>query len=126
GFALLMKCGGACRRAGLGYVFLWYLVWYSLGRMVIEGIRTDSLMWGSLRVSQGLSAAAVAAAGVWMQDRLKLSPLLFVPLAAAAAGFVLSALGNGWALVPAYALAAAYAAGLAVSFRAAAARSRPS
>ena len=34
-----------------------YLVCYGLGRMVIEGLRTDSLMWGSVRVSQALSGA---------------------------------------------------------------------
>lgn len=38
-----------------GCVFLRYLVWYGLGRAVIEGLRTDSLMWGNIRVSQALS-----------------------------------------------------------------------
>lgn len=38
-----------------GEVFLSYLIWYSFGRFFIEGMRTDSLMLGSLRVSQWLS-----------------------------------------------------------------------
>ena len=38
-----------------GNLFLLYLVWYGLGRAFIEGLRTDSLMLGSLRVSQALS-----------------------------------------------------------------------
>ena len=38
-----------------GHVFLWYLLWYGFGRMYIEGLRTDSLMLLSLRVSQALS-----------------------------------------------------------------------
>lgn len=38
-----------------GEIILWYLLWYALGRMVIEMMRTDSLMLGNLRVSQGLS-----------------------------------------------------------------------
>lgn len=39
-----------------GEVFLMYLGYYSLGRFFIEGLRTDSLMIGSLRVSQLLAA----------------------------------------------------------------------
>ncbi|MCR4887056.1 MAG: prolipoprotein diacylglyceryl transferase [Clostridiales bacterium] len=47
-----------------GNLFLLYLCWYGLGRAVIEGLRTDSLMWGGVRVSQALSAALVLAAGI--------------------------------------------------------------
>ncbi|MDO4547263.1 MAG: prolipoprotein diacylglyceryl transferase [Clostridia bacterium] len=42
-----------------GDVFLWYILLYALERAVVEGLRTDSLMLGSLRVSQILSIAAV-------------------------------------------------------------------
>ena len=38
-----------------GETILWYFLWYGLGRMAIEMLRTDSLMLGGLRVSQGLS-----------------------------------------------------------------------
>ena len=38
-----------------------YLIWYGIGRMVIEGMRTDSLMFVGLRVSQWLSAVLVVA-----------------------------------------------------------------
>ena len=31
-----------------------YFIWYGFGRMLIEGLRTDSLMLGNLRVSQGV------------------------------------------------------------------------
>ena len=34
-------------------------MWYSLGRFFIEGLRTDSLMIGTLRVSQVLAAVCV-------------------------------------------------------------------
>ena len=37
-----------------GQIFCFYLVWYGFGRMLIEGLRTDSLMLGDLRVSQGV------------------------------------------------------------------------
>ena len=42
-----------------GNLFLGYLMWYGAGRAVIEGLRTDSLMLGPLRVSQMLSLALV-------------------------------------------------------------------
>lgn len=31
-----------------------YFMWYGFGRMLIEGLRTDSLMLGNLRISQGV------------------------------------------------------------------------
>lgn len=38
-----------------GYVFLLYTILYSIGRYFIEGLRTDSLMMGSLRTAQVVS-----------------------------------------------------------------------
>lgn len=38
-----------------GEITFFYLIWYGLGRFVIEGMRTDSLMLAGLRVSQWLS-----------------------------------------------------------------------
>ena len=35
-----------------GEVGLWYVVWYGFGRMFIEGLRTDSLYVGPVRISQ--------------------------------------------------------------------------
>ncbi|MBQ7850110.1 MAG: prolipoprotein diacylglyceryl transferase [Clostridia bacterium] len=45
------------RKQRHGVVTLWYALLYGTGRFLIEGLRTDSLMSGSLRVSQVLSAA---------------------------------------------------------------------
>lgn len=42
------------RRRYDGQVALWYMAWYGLCRAVLEGLRTDSLMWGPVRVSQVL------------------------------------------------------------------------
>lgn len=42
-----------------GQVFLYYAAWYGLGRMWIEGLRTDSLMGGSLRFSQVVAIVSV-------------------------------------------------------------------
>lgn len=39
-----------------GEVFLWYLSGYGLGRFFIEGLRSDSLWLGSVRISQVLAA----------------------------------------------------------------------
>ncbi len=35
-----------------GEIFGSYCIWYGFGRMLIEGLRTDSLMLGSIRISQ--------------------------------------------------------------------------
>ncbi len=45
-----------------GEVFLLYFALYSLGRIFIEGLRTDSLMLGQFRVAQLISGALILAA----------------------------------------------------------------
>ena len=47
-----------------GQIALGYVLWYGLGRTFIEGLRTDSLMWGDLRVSQILAGVTAIAAAV--------------------------------------------------------------
>ncbi len=47
-----------------GQIALGYVAWYGLGRSVIEGLRVDSLYWGSFRVSQVLAAVSCLAAVV--------------------------------------------------------------
>lgn len=42
-----------------GQIFLTYTAWYGIGRFFIEGLRTDSLMFGRLRVSQVLAGVCV-------------------------------------------------------------------
>lgn len=44
------------RRKYDGQLFLMYLGWYGAERFVVEGLRTDSLMVGNIRISQLLSA----------------------------------------------------------------------
>ncbi len=44
------------RRKFDGQLFLTYLAWYGAERFVVEGLRTDSLMAGNIRISQALSA----------------------------------------------------------------------
>ncbi|TWT10475.1 prolipoprotein diacylglyceryl transferase [Streptococcus sp. sy004] len=59
GFILIMigrRQKGFLKR---GEPTFFYLIWYGLGRFVIEGMRTDSLMWLGFRVSQLLSLVLV-------------------------------------------------------------------
>jgi phosphatidylglycerol:prolipoprotein diacylglycerol transferase len=62
GFLLLFQM--TKRRRFDGQLTLTYLVWYGLGRFFIEGLRTDSLLLGSVRVSQLLALLCVLAAGI--------------------------------------------------------------
>ncbi len=61
GFVLLLLTLKKWRKFD-GQVFLMYVGWYGLGRFFIEGLRTDSLMMGTLRVSQMVAAVCVIAA----------------------------------------------------------------
>ena len=48
-----------------GQIVMAYVAWYGLGRMFIEGLRTDSLMLGPIRVSQLIGALCfLAGAGL--------------------------------------------------------------
>jgi len=64
-----------------GQIALGYAAWYGLGRCMIEGLRTDSLYWGSFRVSQVLAGISFVVAGsilLW-QSRKPHDPMkLFV------------------------------------------------
>ncbi len=54
-FLLIAERRGFFRRPG--EEFLWYVTLYAFERMLVEGLRTDSLYWGPVRVSQALSLA---------------------------------------------------------------------
>ncbi len=52
-----------------GSLFMIYLIAYSLGRFWIEGLRTDSLMFGRLKMAQAISLLGVGIGGaglVWL------------------------------------------------------------
>lgn len=56
-----------------GELLLFYCIWYGVGRAVIEGLRTDSLLLGTLRVSQVLAVLCViVAALIWLSVRSKI------------------------------------------------------
>ena len=54
-----------------GETFCGYMVWYGIGRMFIEGLRTDSLFIGTVRVSQFLSMCIVVAGVVLIVIKTK-------------------------------------------------------
>ncbi len=56
-----------------GEITLMYAMWYGVGRAIIEGLRTDSLYIGQLRVSQILSVVMVIVAFIiWINIRSKI------------------------------------------------------
>ena len=60
------------RRKYDGQIALCYAAWYGLGRCIIEGLRMDSLYWGSFRVSQvlaGISCVAAVIVLIWQHFR---------------------------------------------------------
>lgn len=69
GFVLLMSL----RKVNLrrGEIFLSYVIWYSIGRFFIEGLRTDSLMLTDmLRIAQVISIGLIVlAVGLWIYRR---------------------------------------------------------
>lgn len=72
GFVLLWMIARKWRKTD-GQIFLSYLIWYGLGRAVIEGLRTDSLYFFNtgIRTSQMLGLVSAAVALVWLVWRLK-------------------------------------------------------
>ncbi len=69
-----------------GELFLDYVIWYSIGRFFIEGVRTDALMLtATLRVSQVVAIAAIAVSLLlWALGRRRQgTEPLTVPLAVA-------------------------------------------
>lgn len=60
GFILIMSVRHKKKCFRQGEITLCYLIWYGLGRFVIEGFRSDSLYFMGVRVSQWLSLVLVA------------------------------------------------------------------
>lgn len=72
GFILLVFLFRKARKFD-GQVFLCYVIWYGVGRLAIEGLRTDSLYFFNtgLRTSQLVAIVSVIAAIVYYIVRLK-------------------------------------------------------
>jgi phosphatidylglycerol---prolipoprotein diacylglyceryl transferase len=64
-------------RLKTGSLFLIYLIAYSIGRFGVEGLRTDSLMFGSLKMAQAISLVGIVAGSIgllWLYIRQKRLP----------------------------------------------------
>lgn len=61
GFIILISLRHRHHWLKQGEVLCGYLGWYAVVRMIVEGMRTDSLMLGQLRVSQWLSVIILVA-----------------------------------------------------------------
>jgi phosphatidylglycerol---prolipoprotein diacylglyceryl transferase len=64
-------------RLRAGSIFLVYLITYSLGRFWIEGLRTDSLMFGSIRMAQVISLVGIGIGSIglsWLYIRRRNLP----------------------------------------------------
>jgi phosphatidylglycerol:prolipoprotein diacylglycerol transferase len=55
GFVALLLIRWLYKNLKTGQLTGFYLIWYSLGRIFIEGMRTDSLMLGNIKVAQLVS-----------------------------------------------------------------------
>ena len=56
-----------------GEIFLFYTAWYGIERFVVEGLRTDSLMIGRVRVSQILALLLfIASIAIWLTVRSRI------------------------------------------------------
>lgn len=59
GFIILLIIRRKNKYKSKGLLLFMYLIWYSIGRFLIEGLRTDSLYLGVFRVSQLVSLALI-------------------------------------------------------------------
>lgn len=85
-----------------GGVFIGYVFLYALERALVEGLRTDSLYLGSLRVSQLLSLGALLVCAAWMLRRAAAKRWFAGALACCAVLAPLALAGRlGPALIPA-------------------------
>ena len=59
GFILLLLIRKFYKKLKVGGLTCFYMIWYSIGRFMIESLRTDSLMLGSFRVAQIISIVMI-------------------------------------------------------------------
>ena len=70
-----------------GQIFLMVFAWYGFGRMLIEGLRTDSLYVGPFRISQVLGLVFfLVGAGLLVYHHFTKTDMLFKPIEAEKSG----------------------------------------
>ena len=80
GFTMLHLYSKKCKRKFDGEIFTLYVLWYGIGRCMIEGLRADSLYIGStgIRVSQLLAGVSAVVALVLLLVLYKKPHTLYV------------------------------------------------
>ncbi|KGR73234.1 prolipoprotein diacylglyceryl transferase [Streptococcus phocae subsp. salmonis] len=69
GFAIIVVLRRKPKYLLDGEIFSFYLIWYGFGRLIIEGMRTDSLMFLGIRVSQYVSVVLILIGVVFIVKR---------------------------------------------------------
>ena len=59
GFVVLMVLRYALKKCNEGFLTSVYLIWYGIGRLYIESLRTDSLMLGNIKIAQLVSMLSI-------------------------------------------------------------------
>ncbi len=79
-----------------GAAALCYAIMYSAERSIVEGLRTDSLYLGGIRVSQALSAAVLIASCLYLIFRIRKSRVsaIYIALAALSAAALIAGVFN--------------------------------
>lgn len=80
GFAVIMVLRRKPAFLKEGEVMAFYLIWYGIGRLVIEGMRTDSLMFLGFRVSQLVSIVLMIIGLVFIVIRRQKRKFLIIKL----------------------------------------------
>ena len=80
-----------------GDVATWYVLGYAVERVAVEGLRTDSLMLGAVRVSQLLSALLLLAAALMIVLRTDLKRIWMLLPALALLSLILTGADIGFA-----------------------------
>lgn len=77
GFALICILRRQSKLLKQGEITAFYLIWYGCGRLLIEGLRTDSLMFLGVRVSQWVSGLLILVGIVMVLVRRRKSSIPF-------------------------------------------------
>lgn len=71
GFFVLYSIRHFNKQLRIGDTTMHYIIWYGISRFFVEGMRTDSLWFGPLRVSQALSLVLIVASVIIYVYRYK-------------------------------------------------------
>ena len=74
GFIIMLLIRTFRKKLKIGSLTCFYLMWYSFGRFIIEGMRTDSLMLGGFKMAQVVSIIMFLIGLAWIMIISRKSP----------------------------------------------------